>query len=549
MFNVAQTFADAEEEAFLHSIRIQWWLLISSLLVLGGVLAVQSFMEYRDLTEREKQRLQNQARVIGLNIEHNLKSANLALSSLAKDAPAFIAQNNIDHLNHTLMALTDAMPGIRTLLVVDRNGMIIGSNRKEVVRLNVSNRDYFKNPLHQPDTDVLYVAPPNKSVLGVFVLNLSKIISAADGSFSGVVVAALDPEYFRILMDSVRFAPDMLSVIDHGDGTRFMMIPEQEEQAGRSVALPGTFYNLHRGTNKIESVFTGKSISYNSERMNAMRTVQPIDLRMDKPLYVACNREVHAVYADWYQKTLRLSCIFALICCSAIVSLRMLQARQRKLHLQVQQVRADQFRLSLRCQTMQSISQDGIHVLDIEGNLVESNATFKRMLGYSLDDEIRLNVKDWDTSIAENGQIPRIQDLIKHPSLFETKHRRSDGTFLDVEINACGVQLDGVWYLYASSRDITERKRIESELEAERQQLQNALDEVKTLRGIVPICANCKKVRDDQGYWSQVEQYVSAHTEAKFSHSLCPGCAHEFYPELYDELGRRRTMISRRADS
>ena len=54
--------------------------------------------------------------------------------------------------------------------------------------------------------------------------------------------------------------------------------------------------------------------------------------------------------------------------------------------------------------------------------------------------------------------------------------------------------------------------------------LQQALDEVRTLRGIVPICAYCKKIRDDAGYWSQVEKYVSDHTEAKFSHGICPAC-------------------------
>ncbi|MDA8124243.1 MAG: response regulator transcription factor [Deltaproteobacteria bacterium] len=63
-------------------------------------------------------------------------------------------------------------------------------------------------------------------------------------------------------------------------------------------------------------------------------------------------------------------------------------------------------------------------------------------------------------------------------------------------------------------------------------ELHRALDQIKTLRGIVPICANCKKIRDDQGYWSQVEVYVRDHTEAEFSHSICPECMKRLYPEL-----------------
>jgi len=81
--------------------------------------------------------------------------------------------------------------------------------------------------------------------------------------------------------------------------------------------------------------------------------------------------------------------------------------------------------------------------------------------------------------------------------------------------------------------DITVRKRMEEALIEERRRLQQALDEVRTLRGIVPICANCKKIRDDKGFWNQVEKYVSEHTEAEFSHGICPDCATELYPELY----------------
>jgi sigma-B regulation protein RsbU (phosphoserine phosphatase) len=69
-------------------------------------------------------------------------------------------------------------------------------------------------------------------------------------------------------------------------------------------------------------------------------------------------------------------------------------------------------------------------------------------------------------------------------------------------------------------------------LAAKIEELRQAFDQIKTLRGILPICANCKKIRDDQGYWNQVEVYVRDHTEAEFSHSICPECRKELYPEL-----------------
>jgi PAS domain S-box-containing protein len=86
--------------------------------------------------------------------------------------------------------------------------------------------------------------------------------------------------------------------------------------------------------------------------------------------------------------------------------------------------------------------------------------------------------------------------------------------------------------------DITDRKQAEKEKENLILDLQKALFEVKTLRGILPICANCKKIRDDKGYWNQVESYVRDHTEATFSHSICPECAKKLYPDLDPYKGR-----------
>jgi hypothetical protein len=66
-------------------------------------------------------------------------------------------------------------------------------------------------------------------------------------------------------------------------------------------------------------------------------------------------------------------------------------------------------------------------------------------------------------------------------------------------------------------------------------QLQEALAEVQILSGFLPICSSCKKVRDDRGYWNQIEAYISEHSEAEFSHSICPECARKMYPDIYND--------------
>lgn len=67
------------------------------------------------------------------------------------------------------------------------------------------------------------------------------------------------------------------------------------------------------------------------------------------------------------------------------------------------------------------------------------------------------------------------------------------------------------------------------------EQLQKALREVKTLKGLIPICASCKSIRDDKGYWEQLETYIKEHSEAEFSHGICPECKKKLYPEFYDD--------------
>ena len=89
----------------------------------------------------------------------------------------------------------------------------------------------------------------------------------------------------------------------------------------------------------------------------------------------------------------------------------------------------------------------------------------------------------------------------------------------------------GSLIIYIASYMLDKKEREQQELI---RNLKRALLEIKTLQGIVPICSFCKKIRDDKGFWSQVESYVSHHTDAQFSHGVCPDCKEEHYPELFN---------------
>jgi hypothetical protein len=85
------------------------------------------------------------------------------------------------------------------------------------------------------------------------------------------------------------------------------------------------------------------------------------------------------------------------------------------------------------------------------------------------------------------------------------------------------------------THEIEERKKTEAEKELLIAELQEAIEEVKTLTGLLPICAHCHKIRDDAGYWNHLEAYIQDHSHATLSHGICPDCAKSLYPDIFKE--------------
>ena len=105
---------------------------------------------------------------------------------------------------------------------------------------------------------------------------------------------------------------------------------------------------------------------------------------------------------------------------------------------------------------------------------------------------------------------------------FRTRHKQ--GHWLDIEVHGARTELHGKPAIIGTMLDITAKKRAEEQQQALVTELQEALARVTTLSGLLPICAWCKRVRDDTGYWSQVEKFVADRTDAEFSHGVCPDC-------------------------
>jgi hypothetical protein len=106
------------------------------------------------------------------------------------------------------------------------------------------------------------------------------------------------------------------------------------------------------------------------------------------------------------------------------------------------------------------------------------------------------------------------------------------GLFEVVGLITSVLMFSGIYYIKPL---FTSLVRSKEELRAMNEQLKEALANIKALKGMLPICSSCKKIRDDKGYWSQIEAYISEHSEAEFTHGICPDCARKLYPEYSPE--------------
>lgn len=140
-------------------------------------------------------------------------------------------------------------------------------------------------------------------------------------------------------------------------------------------------------------------------------------------------------------------------------------------------------------------------------------------------------------SIMQGTLISRsIITVFAFPFLYAYLHIQSSKNGIEIEnrpVLAILKKVDRIkTMLFDAQREIERRKKAEEERDKVIEDLQKALSEVKTLRGLIPICANCKNIRDDKGFWREIELYIREHSDARFTHGICPDCREELYPDV-----------------
>ncbi|MBC7916245.1 MAG: PAS domain-containing protein [Rhodoferax sp.] len=464
--------------------RTQWRIAIFVLLVFGLFLAYFILHERTLTLERERDRLFTQVRVIDTLLSQQLAGVNEAMLSMrpqGRVSPQDTAEN--PERSATMRVLTNAMPTVRTMLMIDPQGLVVSSNRTDTLGFDASRREYFTMVKNAPNADMLYMSGPFKTSLGVYAINLARAWTGDQNALLGITTATLNPDYFNVLLRSVLYAEDMRASLIHGDGLVFLTQPENGAIQGSDLKKPDTLFTQHAESGREESFFNSLVPLTDDTRLVVYRTVWPPVLHMDKPLMLAVSRGQAAVLMPWRQLATVLALTYAGVCALTAGAIFFFRRRHQVLQ-QLAQTRAREAREQAeRLDLALEGGNLGLFDLDMVTGIRRVNARAQEIVGDGPEDPVdtfatwseRVHPDDRPAARAlrdahERGETPSliVEYRIRHKqghwvwvhSRGRVTQRREDGTPL---------RLVGTYV------DITERLHAERVLREERLRLSNII--------------------------------------------------------------------------
>ena len=387
---------------------IEWLFLLLGLLLVAAALAYAHLAEAARHEAAERERLSVLTALLAKNIEVDLAATNLVLGGVIRDYLGDgAAAGSAQALPRRLTALVDAMPGVRTMLVIDAKGKPIATNIAELADQDFSRRSYFQTARDAPDARMLYISAPFLSYKGDLVITASRMVQDQQGRFAGVVVATLDPEYFTAKFRTAMYAPDVWAVVLHGDGRQFLNYPARAANGGK-VDLPGSFLRRFRDSGYQAGVLSGVEIAgAATPRIMAMATIAPPALHMDRAIIIGLSREEAAIAAPLRRQALAYVLCFATLALAGASLLFWSQRRRRQQaawHAEQEMERQAMQAVSDSETRFRTLIEDAPVAIAIlrHGRFIYSNPRYRRLHGYSFEDD--LNGLPWSAMISAQSQ-------------------------------------------------------------------------------------------------------------------------------------------------
>lgn len=537
----------------------EWLLMLGALLLIGGLTAYSLVSEYRAIEARERERLASQAQVIHESLARQFDSVNRALVNIRDEFPVSQRrQGGMAAAIPRLKAFVDVMPGVRGMFILDASGTLRASNFTQLIGNTLSERAYFQAVRDNPDPDTLYLSPPFRTTLDVWAINLVRMIPGPKGEFAGLVAATLDPEEFKIVLRSINYAGDMWSALAHGDGLQFLIEPGRPNQAGLNLAQPGSFFSRHKDSGLPANVLTGRVHATGEYRMMAIRTIQPPDLHMDKPLVLAIGRDLHVLYASWRRDALIRCGLLGLLALSSLSSLYLMQRRKRRSLRQISKAQ-DALRRKTEEQDLYfEIALNPLCIVDFHGHFVKANPVWESVLGYPLSDlegaafSDLVHPDDLAATLAVLDQLTLGHKLTG----FTNRYRHRDGSYREIEWQAAA---HGE-FIFAEGRDVTLERLNQKSLLELNAQLESQGESLLSLAFIDGLTGVANRRRFDERLQTEWRQGLRSQTPLslvlfdvdhfklyndRYGHLAGDACLQAVATAMRERLGRPHDLLAR----
>lgn len=446
-----------------------------------GLGILQLYVNHIRITEEERDRLQTQASVLAESLAGQFEGVDNALVSLLDDLPLANPPATSTLASSRLKALADAMPGVRSIAVLDAAGTTVLTDRAALRGKNFRELAYFTVPKSDRDVSRLYVSPPFRSVEGVYSVSLSKAVLGSNEKFVGVVTASLNPRYFETLAKAALYAPDMQVGLVHSSGRAFVDARHDEVVLGSDLSAANSLFSQHVDSGREESTFEGAA---EDDRWTVLRTVAPVPLRMDAPLVIQLTRKPSAIYAAWRGNMLLSAVLFVLVAVGSVAALFLAQRRAATAsHGALERARLDREN-ALRFEFGLESAALGLWDLRLDINALTVNDRVLEILGYA-HDEMEVSVENFRELVYPadlKSVVVGFQGHLKTSSTpYRVMHRmvHKEGRLVWVLAHILVMEIDEHGEpvrILGTHMDITERIKMDAALRDSEQRLALAME-------------------------------------------------------------------------
>lgn len=378
------------------------------------------------LEEAEKSRLLAQSKALHYIVGGQIAEANAILGTQAQE---WAEDMNVEAATRRLKALDSALVGMRSMLILDENGISIVSSRSDLVGRNFSERAYYKYFKDNPSRGKLFVSPPFQSVLSSTVIVFSRPVFDKYGSFRGVIIVTLDPDFFAPLLSAFNSTPDMRAVIAHGDGKIFLLVPERAGVQMTNMDTPGSLFRKHKTSGATTSILRGMIEGAGENGLWAITTVWPSVIDASAPLVLVVGRNTSAIISGWRRDSVLLGISYLLIVIASCSMLHLHLKRKVKLEQELQEYAQE---LEDKARFVQSVT-DGVPGMigywDADLHCKFANQAYQDWFGKTPEELAGISVQELlGEELFRQSEAHIYAALWGEPQTFERTLTKPDGT-------------------------------------------------------------------------------------------------------------------------